>query len=324
MRVKSPEISLVIPAYNEGAGIGGFYKDLKAAANKTGKSYEIIFINDGSKDDTLKRLHALAKKDAKVFILNLVRNFGKEIALSAGLAAARGEAIITLDADGQHPPKLIPRMLKKWELSPAQVLVGIRRSNQQEGFVKKYGSRIFYRTINSLSKEPLLTPGATDFRVVSRDVVNEFNKLTERHRISRGLIEWMGHQKEHFEFDAPARTTGEAGYSFRKLVTLALHSIAGLSLRPLYISSYLGAFSTIISFCLFIFLIVESLILNDPLHIHAKGSAYLATLILLLVGILLSLQGILGYYLGMILTEVQNRPLYLIDKSNSKLPPGPL
>ena len=312
--MQTPDLSFVVPVYNEHAGLRQFHESLLAVLKTTAKSYEVIYCDDGSTDGTSELIRRWCEDNRDIKLVKLSRNFGKEIALTAGMHEARGQATIILDADGQHPVKLIPEFIKRWE-NGSRVVVGVRSSNQKEGLTKRYGSKIFYRLFNRLTGVKL-TPGSTDFRLIDSPIRKEFLKMTERNRISRGLIDWLGYEQDYIEFRANPRLKGQAGYSFRKLLKLAVDSIVSLSISPLYISAYLGAIVLPLSVLLGIFMLIN-LLLGDPANLHATGSAYLIVLVLFLVGVLLVSQGIIGLYLSHIHTETQNRPLYIIDKEGS-------
>lgn len=311
-------ISFVIPIYNESANIDGFYDLLTTAIKKTLKSYsyELVYVNDGSSDNSLELLHRLAKKDKKVKIVSFARNFGKEIATSAGLAYATGDAVLMIDADGQHPPALIPRFIKLWE-EGNDVVVGVRGKNKNEGAIKKYGSKFFYRTFNATTGVNLI-PRSTDFRLIDRRVCNEFVKLKEHRRITRGLIDWIGFKRTILEFDADERMGGEATYHVSKLVQLATNTFVSLTLAPLYFSGILGLIITPLAFFLGMFILIQQLLLGDPLGAQFTGTAMLGTLILFLVGILLLSQATIALYISHIHTETQNRPLFIVDTEASR------
>lgn len=310
-------ISIVVPVYNEEAGLKAFFKLLSSETAALSKSYtfEYVFVNDGSRDESYSILSGIAQTDKSIKVVNLSRNFGKEIATSAGIAKASGDAVILMDADGQHPPKLINQFLKLWRTG-SQVVVGVRKSNQKEGLVKKWGSKMFYRLFNSSSSAKLV-PGATDFCLIDRAVQAEFIKLKEHNRITRGLIDWLGFKKSYIEFEAPARLAGEATYNIRKLVKLATDSFISLSLGPLYLAAYAGLVLTPLSFVLGIFIFIEQVIMRDPLGLNFTGSAMLGILLVFLVGILLISQGLLGMYISHLHTQALGRPLFVIDYSTS-------
>ena len=308
-------LSVVLPVYNEAASLPALHNELThVLSNNVKQPYEIIYCDDGSNDDTLNVLRQLASQDKAVKVLRLARNFGKEIATTAGLQQATGEAILTLDADGQHPLDLIPEFYARWRAG-SKVVVGLRTANDSEGWVKRAGSRWFYRLINRFSRVKL-TPGATDFRLIDRQVQQDFNNLTERNRITRGLVDWLGYPQEYIAFTANPRQHGTASYSLTKLIKLAVDSLVSMSLVPLHITAYLGAVLLPVSGLLGIGMIIDKLA-GDPLSLHATGSAYLIVLILFLLSIIMMSQGIIGLYVAHIHSETQNRPLYVIDREAS-------
>lgn len=309
-------LSVVIPTYNETEGITTFHETLLAPSLKGIEiDHEIIYVNDGSKDDTLKKLTALAKKDKHVRIIDLSRNFGKEIATTAGIHESKGDAVILLDADGQHPPALIKDFVDLWQKG-AQVVVGVRASNQKEGAIKKWGSKLFYRILNANSDIPMV-PRSTDFRLIDREVCDQFITFTERNRITRGLIDWLGYSREYITFDAPARLAGEASYSFHKLVKLALNSIISLSLKPLFAFGWIGFGIIILSVLAGVFILIEQFIMSDPLQLHFSGAAILSIFIAFLVGIILVSQAVLSVYVSHIYAQTQERPLFVINRRSS-------
>jgi glycosyltransferase involved in cell wall biosynthesis len=308
-------LSVVIPLYNEASTLPHLYASLRPVLEGLGISYEVIFVDDGSADGSAKVLAEMHKTDKMIRVLRLSRNFGKEIAITAGLHRARGEAILSLDADGQHPVELIPEFISRWQAG-AKVVVGVRHSNQREGFLKRYGSKLFYWLFNS-SMGLRLTPGATDYRLIDRTVQHDFGLLTERNRITRGLIDWLGYPQEHIPFSANPRHGGEASYSPKKLVKLAVDSAISLSISPLFITAYIGAVVLPLATLLGLGMVADWL-LGDPLHLHATGGAYLTVLVLWLIGVILVSQGIIGLYLSHIHTETQNRPLYVVNEGESE------
>ena len=311
-------LSFVIPTYNEAEGIETFHKTLFVPNIKKLKDaeYEIIYVNDGSKDATLDLLTTIAKKDKHVKVVNLSRNFGKEIATTAGIFQAVGDATIILDADGQHPPEIFQQFVDKWH-NGAQVVVGVRNKEQHEGFIKRTGSKIFYKLFNSTSGAEMV-PRSTDFRLIDRDVREEFMKFTERNRITRGLIDWLGFQRDYVYFDSPARIAGQASYKTSQLVKLAINSFTSLSLKPLFMFGWIGGGIIVLSMLFGIFIIVEQFILRDPLALHFSGSVILGTFTSFMVGLVLVSQAILAVYISHIHTQTQNRPLFVVDKKKSK------
>lgn len=310
-------LSVVVPVYNEAANIQAFYDVLAPVVNEvSGQNYEIIYVDDGSLDDSSALIEAITRTDKKVKLLSLSRNFGKEIALAAGIAHARGDAILTMDGDGQHPVERIPEFVRAWR-DGAEVVVGVRTANHSEGLVKKYGSRLFYRMFNALSGVTMV-PGSSDFRLIDREVQQEFMKLNEPQTITRGLIDWLGFKRAHVSYKANPRIAGEAGYKFKKLVRLAAHSFVSLSPVPLYVFGYLGVLITTVSLVLGLGVIVEQLILGDPLMWEFTGTAMLSILVIFLVGLVLVAQGVLALYISYIYTQSKGRPLYIVSRRNSR------
>lgn len=312
-----PSLSIVIPVYNEAANIRTFYEVLAPIADKTsGRSYEIIYVDDGSDDESAALIESIRRTDKNVKLLGLSRNFGKEIALAAGIAHARGEAILMIDGDGQHPAERIPEFVSAWR-QKAQVVIGVRTANQGEGFVKKYGSRLFYRILNALLGVKMV-PGSSDFRLIDREVQQEFMKLNEPQTMTRGLIDWLGFERVYVPYAANPRTAGEDGYKFKKLVRLAAHSFVSLSPVPLYAFGYLGVVITGVSLVLGLSILVEQIILGDPWAWDFTGTAMLSILVIFLVGLVLVAQGVLALYISYIYTQSKGRPLFVVNKRNSR------
>ncbi|TXJ07780.1 MAG: glycosyltransferase [Aeromicrobium sp.] len=318
--VKTPPlISLVLPVYNEEAGIAQFHDQILAPALMLcpDESFEIIYVDDGSRDQSQAILAGIASRDPRVQLVSLSRNFGKEIATTAGISEARGDALIILDSDGQHPPTLLPKLIAAWRAG-AQVVVGVRASNQGEGTVKRIGSKLFYRMLNSIS-DMQTVPRSTDFRLLDSAVRTEFLRFGEHNRITRGLIDWLGFEREYIEFDSPARLAGDATYTASKLFRLALNSFTMMSLRPLFIFGYVGIAITIIALLIGIGIGVEQFVLGDPLGLNFSGSALLSIFVAFLVGLVLTAQGIMAVYLSHVHVQAQNRPLFVVNQARSRL-----
>lgn len=312
--MKQPLLSVVVPAFNEAKNIPTLYKRL-AEVLADYKDYEIIFVNDGSRDDTIAVVQKLIDIDKRVCLLSFTRNFGKEIATTAGITAACGQAILTIDADGQFPPELIPEFLKHWQ-DGTPVVIGLRQSQYRERLIKRVGTRLFYKLLSRLTHMSI-TPNATDFRLIDRQVQQDFIRFTEHNRMSRALIDWMGYPETFIPFRSNERLSGKPTYSTRKLFKLATDSFVSLSMTPLYFSGYAGLLITPLAFLLGSFVIVEQLLLGDPWHLKFTGTAMLAIALLFFVGILLISQGLIALYISHIHTESQHRPLYIIDRKHS-------
>ena len=309
-------LSVVIPAYNEAEGIGMFHKDLLLpGVKKATKDYEIIYVNDGSRDETLKILTKIAEKDSHVRVVNLSRNFGKEIATTAGIFQAKGDATIILDADGQHPPEIIKDFVKKWQ-NGAQVVIGVRNKQQHEGFIKEIGSKVFYRVFNGTSGAHII-PRSTDFRLIDKAVRQEFIKFTEKNRITRGLIDWLGFERDIIYFDSPERLAGKANYKTSQLIKLAANSFISLSLKPLFFFGWIGTAIVSLSILLGLFIIIEQFMLRDPLEMNFSGPFMLGVFTSFLVGLVLTSQAITAAYLSHIYSQTQGRPLFVIDTKKS-------
>lgn len=308
--MQSKTISIVIPIYNEASNVALLYSTLKTTIKKLPYTFELIFVDDGSKDDSVTKLKQLAKKDKRTRIVELARNFGKEIAVTAGLHKARGDAAIIMDADLQHPPKLLPDFVRQWE-EGADVVVGVKRYSKNESWLKRASSSLFYTLLGKFSSSSI-TPHASDFRLINRPVIDTFKSFTERNRITRGLIDWAGFDRRYVYFEAPPRMYGEAGYSYRKLFGLAMNSFTAFSMMPLKVAGWLGWFILVGSSLLGIFVVIEKYILGDPMELEMRGTALLAILILFLVGVILVCLGFVALYISRIYDEVINRPLYVV------------
>ncbi|MDB5179800.1 MAG: glycosyltransferase [Candidatus Saccharibacteria bacterium] len=311
MRTKKSLITIVIPIHNETGSINWHHKKIIKHVNSLSLNYEILYIDDGSTDNSLELVKLLASTDDRVKYISFSRNFGKEAAISAGLKKALGDAVLIIDADGQHPIELIGKFIEKWH-EGFDIVVGVRRSNQGEGFIKSAGSRLFYFLLKSIDNGYDVTPASTDFRLVDRLVIDQYNKLTERNRISRNLMDWLGFKKTTLPFDALARHAGKASYSYSKLVKLAIDGAIKHSTRPLKFIGVLGLLISFVTIIAMIFLFVEKYILLDPLHLAVTGTALLALFLSFLVGIVLTCQGLLALYLENVFYETQNRPLYVV------------
>lgn len=315
VKVPEPTLSVVVPLFNESAGIELFHKSLLEAVEATvGKSYEIIYCDDGSDDDTANLIRSWHGAHSNIKLIQLSRNFGKENALSAGIAQATGRAVMMIDGDGQHPVGLIPRFVEAWQAG-AQVVVGLT-GNKQNGTLKRLESKLFYKLFNIITGQKL-QPGSTDFRLIDQAVRQEFLRLHESGRITRGLIDWLGFKRQFVYFETKPRLIGTAGYSHRKLLGLAANSFVSLSPAPLYVFGYLGVLISATSFILGSAVFIEQLLLSDPLNWNFSGTAMLVILIIFLVGVVLMSQGILSLYVSHIHTQSKQRPLYVIDYSKS-------
>lgn len=305
-------ISFVIPAFNEERNLIPVYEAVREVLRAYTSSYtwDLLFVDDGSKDQSVAVMEKLAAEHPEVGYLELSRNFGKEIATTAGLRYAKGDAVLLMDADLQHPPERIPDFLKKWEQG-SDIVIGIRVRNQGEGMIKKVGSKVYYKLMGFLSETELLQ-GETDFRLIDRKVINAFNEFTERNRMTRALLNWLGFKKSYVEFVANPRLEGTPGYNYTKLIRLALSSFVSHSLFPLKIAGYLGTFITLFAGLFGLFIFWEKYLMHDPWDLNFSGPATLAIINLFLVGIILACLGLVALYIGNIHGEVANRPIFVI------------
>jgi glycosyltransferase involved in cell wall biosynthesis len=305
-------ISIVVPMHNEEKNIPLFYSELKETIRPLDYLFEIIFVDDGSTDGTATGLRRITESDPDVKVIQFSRNFGKEAATTAGLDHCQGAACLLMDGDLQHPVRLIPEFLEKWG-NGAELVVGVRTKNIGEGFSKKIGSFLFYKTINKIS-ETEITPHATDYRLLDRMVIDEFRRLKERSRMTRALIDWLGFKRDYIYFQAQERIHGNPGYSYLKLVKLAGSSYIAHSLLPLKLAGYLGVGITLLSGILGLIMLLDRFLLKDSWMFNFSGPAMLATMILFMVGIVLICLGLIALYIGNIHVEVANRPIYVIKK----------
>jgi polyisoprenyl-phosphate glycosyltransferase len=308
-------ISIVVPVFNEMESLGGLHEKLTLTLESLGRPYEIVYVDDGSTDNSRGLIASWHMSNSNIRLIRLSRNFGKESALAAGITEARGEAIIMLDADGQHPVEKIPDFIRAWQ-DGAQVVIGLSDDKQGEGTFKRIGSRLFYKMFNKVADQPLV-PGATDYRLIDKEVQQAFLQLNESDRITRGLIDWLGFNRAYIPFTTNPREHGTATYNRRKLMSLAANSFVSLTSTPMYLFGYLGIFITAASFLLGATIIIEQLILEDPLNWNFTGTAMLGVLIIFLVGLVLLSQGILSLYVSHIHTQSKQRPLFVINRANS-------
>ena len=314
-------ISFVIPVYQEKDNLVLMYEALQNMMTGQSDQYDwdVIFVNDGSPDGSGEILEQLSQKEARCRIIELSRNFGKEIALSAGVDYAKGDAVIFLDADLQHPPDRIPDMLRCWE-DGYEVVEMVRTYTEGEPWLRRLGSTLFYKILKFLSSTDILAK-TTDFRLLDRKVVQELRRVEERQRMFRGIIDWLGFRKVRLDFEAPARKYGTPVYSYSKLLNLALNSFISYSSLPLKLIGVLGIGITVISGLVLFWMTVVTLTADEYWNITPV--AFIMVSILVFTGITLSALGLMSLYISKIYSEVQNRPLYTIrrtiniDDSNS-------
>lgn len=308
------KITIVCPIYNEAENIDVFYRGLREVVAPLPYEFDLIFVDDGSTDSSVRYIAALDSKDLPYRLVRFSRNFGKEAAITAGIAAATGDAIISIDVDLQHPVEKIPEFIDAWQ-NGADVVVGVRKGTGDYRWLTRLTSALFYMLINAVSTTHIV-PHATDFRLISREVADEYNKLSEHNRMSRALIDWMGYDRAFVYFAPAERRFGLPKYSYRKRMRLAINTFVSYSFFPLRFAGYLGGFIIMASGALGLFVIIEQLLLNDPLNLNFSGTAMLAIAILFLVGVILTCLGLFGLYIASIQDEATNRPLYIIRKNN--------
>ena len=305
--------SVVVPMFNEATGIVGFLDgQLMPVLNKLSYDVEVILVDDGSVDKTVEKVVEKCGGDEKIKIIALTRNFGKELALTAGLDYATGDAVIMIDADGQHPVEIIPQMIKKWE-EGAYVVTAVRGENTTR---HKMGSRIYYRVMRICGNKDIVV-GAMDYRLLDRSVVDEFNKMPEHNRLARGLVDWLGYPQEYVKVHTKNRLDGKPTYSHKKLVTLTIDGLASSSRTPLVIFGYIGVGIMLVSLILGLFILIQQYILGDPLKLDWSGAVAMSVFVSFLVGLVLVSQAITALYISQIHTEAKGRPLYVVDKRKS-------
>ncbi|MBP0016358.1 MAG: glycosyltransferase family 2 protein [Cyanobacteria bacterium SBLK] len=300
------ELSIVIPCYNEEDNLAVLFQRLQVVLEGLNLTYEIVCVNDGSRDETLAKLVNFHLHDDAIKVVNLSRNFGKEIALSAGLDYTSGKAVIPIDADLQDPPELIVDLVKKWQ-EGYDVVYATRRSRQGESWLKKITATAFYRTLGNLSRVSI--PRNTgDFRLLDRRVIDAIKKMPERTRFMKGMFAWVGYNQTSVLFDREPRLMGQTTWNYWKLWNFALDGITSFSMLPLKIWSYLGLAISLISLLYASFLVIRTIILG----IDVPGYASIMVAVLFFGGIQLITLGILGEYLGRVYEEVKGRPLYFV------------
>lgn len=304
------ELSLVMPVKDEEAAIGPclarLIPVLEAMADPAARSFEILFVDDGSSDATLEMIRKANAADPRIRCISLSRNFGKEAALSAGLDAASGKAVVPLDVDLQDPPEALPRMVAKWR-DGFDVVYGVRDNRETDSLPKRITADFYYRAHNWLSDDKI-PEHAGDFRLLDRRVVDVIRQMPERNRFMKGLFAWAGFRQAAVSYHREERKVGETKFNYWKLWTLAIDGITSASTVPLRIWSYLGALVAIGALAFAVFIIVRTLITG----IEVPGYASLMVAILFLGGLQLLSLGVLGEYVGRILTETKGRPLYVI------------
>jgi glycosyltransferase involved in cell wall biosynthesis len=307
---KAPDfLSVVVPCYNESEVIGMFYAAIKPVLDSLSwLDYELIFVDDGSADDTLKQLNHIAERDHRVRVCSLSRNFGHQITLTAGLDAAAGDAVIMMDADLQHPPALIPQLVAKWR-DGFDIVSAIRQRTEGETWFKNFSSRSFYSLLNALSGTKV-PPGAADFCLISARVREVLSDMPERHRFLRGMISWVGYRRAYVPYEAPPRAAGASKYNLVKMVGLALDAVFSFSAEPLRLALRVGVTIAVLGFVYLVWTLGYGYMIKGL----SPGYASQIGVTLILGGCQLAFIGLIGQYLSRVFEQVKGRPLYVLKQ----------
>ena len=311
---KQEHISIIVPCYNEQEVVETCHKTISDVIKELPYTFEIIYVDDGSTDNTLDKLEQIHKSDKQTVILSLSRNFGKEAAMTAGIDYCTGDALIILDADLQDPPDLIPELIKMWKDTDADVVYGQRLEREGETWFKKFTAQGFYNVINFIANNVEIPKNTGDFRLMNRRSIDALIQLREKHRFMKGLFAWIGFKQVALQYNRAPRAAGETKWNYLGLWNLALEGIAGFSTTPLRIASLFGLIISILSFCFGSFILFKTLFFGADV----PGWASLVVMLSFFSGIQLLSIGILGEYIGRIFGEAKRRPLYFIDKTLHK------
>ncbi|MCL2030145.1 MAG: glycosyltransferase family 2 protein [Oscillospiraceae bacterium] len=302
-------LSVVVPLYNEEEVIAESYRQLTEALESCGESYELIFVNDGSRDQTWAMAHALAMRDKRLKLLCFSRNFGHQTAITAGMDHASGDAVVVIDADLQDPPSVIPAMVEKWR-EGYDVVYGRRTRRKGETLFKKATAKAFYRGVNAMTDVDIPVD-AGDFRLLDRKVIEALKALPERNRYVRGLVSWVGFRQAAVDYVREERFAGVTKYPLRKMLRLAADAVTAFSYKPLKLSIYIGAVMAALCFAFLLFVIVQRVFFPDTIQL--SGWASLTAISLFCNGIILLMLGIMGEYIGRIYDEAKARPIYILS-----------
>ena len=313
MQKKGKLLSIIVPCYNEEEALPIFYDEVTKVLKSLEEDYELILVNDGSKDRTLEIIESLSKKDKHITYLSFSRNFGKEAAMYAGICNAKGDYVGFMDADMQDPPSLLPEMLEKLKNEDYDSVATRRVTRTGESKVRSWFARKFYKIINKISDADIVD-GARDFRLMKRPMVDSIISMSEYNRFSKGIFGWVGFKTYWLPFENVERVAGKTKWSFFGLCKYAIDGIINFSSAPLDIASFLGMFMTIISFFALIFIIVRKILFGDPVD----GWASTMCVIIFIGGIQLFCLGIMGQYIGKTYMEAKKRPHFIVSESNKK------
>jgi len=300
--------SVVVPAYNEEAVIVASYARLTAVMAQMDAPYELIFINDGSRDSTAALVAGFAAADANVRLVNFARNFGHMAAITAGMEYARGQAVVIIDADLQDPPEAIPHMAALWR-EGFDVVYGKRKNRQGEGWFKKLTAAAFYRFINTMAPVPMPVDTG-EFRLMDRKVCDAVNALREKNRYMRGLVSWVGFRQTAYEYEREKRFAGVTKYPFKKMAAFAMDAITAFSYKPLRLATSLGMLISLGGFGYSVFVLWQRVFTDTTV----AGWASIVGLLLFTQGIVLMILGLMGEYIGRIFEEVKGRPIYIVQE----------
>ncbi len=302
------KVTILIPCYNEEASLDALYKALKQLMDtQTSYDWEVLMVNDGSRDHTIDVIRQLRERDKRICYVNLSRNFGKENAMLAGFDYATGDCMVIMDADLQHPPTAIPEMLAKWEEGYEDVYAK-RITRGKESWLRKQFSLFYYHMLNHMTRVEILE-NVGDFRLLDRKCINVLKELRETQRYTKGMYCWIGFKKTEISFEQGDRLAGESSFNFLRLLNLAIDGITSFTTAPLRIATFMGLFVSLIAFIFMCYILLTTLIWGDPV----QGYPTLITVILFLGGVQLLSLGIIGEYLGRIFYETKGRPVYVVS-----------
>lgn len=308
---KSGIITLIVPCYNEQEALPIFYKEVYLVLAELEMDYEILFINDGSKDNTLAILKELAAGDSKVSYISFSRNFGKEAAMYAGFCNAHGDYVAVMDADMQDPPSLLPKMVEILKSGEYDSVATRRVTRKGEPMIRSWFARRFYRLINRISDADIVD-GARDFRLMNKSMVQAIVEMGERNRFSKGIFGWIGFRTCWLPYENVSRVAGETKWNFWKLFKYAIDGVINFSQAPLSFASWFGMFMTVISFVFILFIVIRKLLFGDPV----EGWASTICIVTFIGGVQLFCMGIMGQYIAKTYMEVKKRPHYIVSESN--------
>ena len=302
-------LSIITPCYNEEATIHYFYEETKKYLDTMDVEYEMIFVNDGSKDKTIEECLKVKEKDQNVKILNFSRNFGKEAAMYAGLNEAKGDLVVIMDTDLQDPPKLLPEMYDILQSNEYDSVATYRVNRKGEPPIRSFFARMFYKMINKMIDVEIVD-GARDYRMMKRPMVDAIISMSEYHRFSKGIFAWVGFNTKYLEYENVERVAGETKWSFWKLFKYAIDGIVGFTTLPLRLATFTGIAVSMFGFLYMLYIVVKALVFGDPV----AGFPSLIVIITLLGGIQLLFLGIIGEYLAKTYMETKKRPIYIIKE----------